>query len=233
MAIVLRAATERGATRTSWLDGRHSFSFGEYHDPSWMQWSALRVLNDDRVAPGGGFPTHPHRDMEILTWVLDGALEHADSMGTGAVIRPGEAQLMSAGTGITHSEFNHSQTAPVRLLQIWFPPERRGLTPGYQQRAFPDRELHDQLRTIVSPDGRDGSLVIHQDVTVQVARLGPEAAVTHALARDRHAWVQVARGAVTVNGTTLREGDGAGIAGETLVAIASPTGGEVLLFDLP
>jgi hypothetical protein len=233
MAIVLRSAAERGRTRLPWLDGRHSFSFGDYHDPSWMQWSALRVLNDDRVAPGGGFPTHPHRDMEILTWVLEGALAHQDSMGTGAVIKPGEAQLMSAGTGITHSEFNHSQTAPVRLLQIWFPPERHGLVPGYQQRAFADGDLHDRLRTIVSPDGRDGSLVIHQDVTTQVARLSPGATVTHALEPGRHAWVQVARGAATVNGATLGEGDGAGLGGEPLLAIASPTGGEVLLFDLP
>ena len=233
MAIVLRPAAERGTTRLAWLDGRHSFSFGEYHDPQWMQWSALRVLNDDRVAPGGGFPTHPHRDMEILTWVLDGALEHRDSMGTGAVIHPGEAQLMSAGTGVTHSEFNHSKTAPVRLLQIWFPPRTRGLLPGYQQRPFADGELHDQLRTIVAPDGRDGALRIHQDVTVQVARLSPEAAATHALAASRHAWVQVARGEATVNGTPLHEGDGAGIVGEALVAIGAPTGGEVLLFDLP
>ena len=233
MPIVHRRAAERGTTRLSWLDGRHSFSFGDYHDPSWMQWSALRVLNDDRVAPGGGFPTHPHRDMEILTWVLDGALEHRDSMGTGAVIRPGEAQLMSAGTGVTHSEFNHSQTAPVRLLQIWFPPERRGLTPGYQQRPFADGDLRDQLRPVVSPDGRQGSLVIHQDVVTLVARLSPEAAVTHALAPRRHAWVQMAKGRATVNGMPFEEGDGAGVAGETLVAITAPTGGEVLLFDLP
>jgi len=233
MAIVLRPAAERGTTRLAWLDGRHSFSFGEYHDPQWMQWSALRVLNDDRVAPGGGFPTHPHRDMEILTWVLDGALEHRDSMGTGAVIHPGEAQLMSAGTGVTHSEFNHSKTAPVRLLQIWFPPRARGLEPGYQQRPFADDELRDRLRTIVAPDGRDAALVIHQDVTVQVARLSPGSSVSHTLAPGRHAWVQVARGDATVNGTPLREGDGAGIGGETLVALGSPTGGEVLLFDLP
>ena len=233
MAIAHRRAADRGVTRLPWLDGRHTFSFGDYHDPSWMQWSALRVLNDDRVAPGGGFPTHPHRDMEILTWVLDGALAHEDSMGSGTVIRPGEAQLMSAGTGVTHSEFNHSKTAPVRLLQIWFPPDRRGLAPAYQQRPFADGELRNQLRPIVTPDGRDGSLVIHQDVLAHVARLSPEAAVTHALAPGRHAWVQVAKGEVTVNGTQLDEGDGAGVAGETLVGIASPTGAEVLLFDLP
>src|SRR5262245_44721636 len=233
MPIVRRRAADRGATRLSWLDGRHTFSFGDYHDPEWMQWSALRVLNDDRVAPGGGFATHPHRDMEILTWVLDGALEHADSMGTGAVIHPGEAQLMSAGTGVPHSEFNHSQTAPVRLLQIWFPPDRRGLPPGYQQRRFADDELRDQLRALVTPDGRDGSLVIHQDVSAYAARLSPEAAVTHAIAPRRHAWVQVAKGRVTVNGTALEEGDGAGIAGETMVAVASATGAEALVFDLP
>jgi quercetin 2,3-dioxygenase len=232
MPIVHRPAAERGRTRTSWLDGRHTFSFGDYHDPRWMEWSALRVLNDDRVAPGGGFPTHPHRDMEILTWVLDGELEHKDSMGTGAVIRPGEAQVMRAGTGVTHSEFNHSRTAPVRLLQIWFPPRTHGLRPGYQQRAF-DHELHDSLRAIVSPDGRDGSLVVDQDVVVYAARLSPEAAVTHAIADGRRAWVQVARGEATVNGTHLAEGDGAGVSNEPLLAIASPTGGEVLLFDLP
>jgi redox-sensitive bicupin YhaK (pirin superfamily) len=233
MPIVHRPAAERGRTRLPWLDGRHSFSFGDYYDPSWTEWSALRVLNDDRVAPGGGFPTHPHRDMEILTWVLDGSLEHKDSMGTGAVIRPGEAQVMRAGTGVTHSEFNHSKSAPVRLLQIWFPPRTHGLKPGYQQRPFPDGELHDQLRAIVSPDGRDGSLVIDQDVVVYVARLSPEAAVTHAIAHDRGAWVQVARGDVTVNGMRLAEGDGAGVRDERLVAIASPAGGEVLVFDLP
>jgi len=233
MAIVHRRAAERGATRLPWLDGRHTFSFGDYHDPSWMQWGALRVLNDDRVAPGGGFPTHPHRDMEILTWVLEGALEHSDSMGTGAVIRAGEAQLMSAGTGVTHSEFNHSKTAPVRLLQIWFPPSRDGLVPGYQQRQFTDDELRDQLRAIVTSDGRDGSLVIHQDVQAYAARLSPEAAVTHALSPGRHAWVQVAKGRATVNGTPLDEGDGGGVAGETMVAVTSPSGGELLLFDLP
>ena len=233
MAIVRRPAAERGQTRLPWLDGRHTFSFGEYHDPQWMQWSALRVLNDDRVTAGGGFATHPHRDMEILTWVLDGALEHRDSMGTGAVIRPGEAQLMSAGTGVTHSEFNHSKTAPVRLLQIWFPPRTRDLQPGYQQRAFADDDLRDRLRTIVAPDGRDGTLVIHQDVTVAVARLSPGAATTHALAPGRHAWVQVARGDARLNGTALQEGDGVGIAGEAQVAVDAPTGAEVLLFDLP
>src|SRR5215470_6469690 len=164
MPIVHRPAAERGHTKLPWLDGRHSFSFGDYYDPAWMEWSALRVLNDDRVAPGGGFPTHPHRDMEILTWVLDGSLEHKDSMGSGAVIRPGDAQVMRAGTGVTHSEFNHSKSAPVRLLQIWFPPRTHGLKPGYQQRDFTDDELHDQLRAIVSSDGRDGSLVVDQDV---------------------------------------------------------------------
>jgi redox-sensitive bicupin YhaK (pirin superfamily) len=231
--IIVRPADARGRTRLPWLDGRHTFSFGDYHDPDWMEWSALRVLNDDRVAPGGGFATHPHRDMEILTWVLDGALEHRDSMGSGAVIRPGEAQVMSAGTGVTHSEFNQSQHMPVRLLQIWFPPNRRGLTPAYQQRAFDDDALRDQLRPIVSHDGRDGSLVVHQDVAAYVARLSPEAAVTHALAPGRRAWVQIARGDATVNGQACVEGDGAGVADESLVAIATAAGAEVLLFDLP
>lgn len=233
MPIVHRPAAERGRTRLPWLDGRHTFSFGDFYDPSWMEWSALRVLNDDRVAPGGGFPTHPHRNMEILTWVLDGALEHKDSMGSGAIMTPGEAQVMRAGTGVTHSEFNHSDNAPVRLLQIWFPPRTHGLKPGYQQHAFTDAELQDQLRAIVSSDGRDGSLLVDQDVVVYVARLSPEAAVTHAIEPGRRAWVQVARGDVTVNGEPFSEGDGAGVVDERLVAIASRDGGEILLFDLP
>ena len=233
MAIVVRPAAERGRTRLSWLDGRHSFSFGDYHDPAWIEFSALRVLNDDRIAPGGGFPTHPHRDMEILTWVLEGALEHRDSTGASGVIRPGDAQLMHAGTGVTHSEFNASKRDPCRLLQIWFPPRARGLRPGYQQRAFVDAELRDRLRTVVSPDGREDSLVIHQDVVVQVARLRAGGAVTHALAPGRHAWLQVATGDVTLNGTALREGDGAGVQDESLLAVTSPRGAEVLLFDLP
>jgi hypothetical protein len=233
MSILRRPADARGRTRLPWLDGRHSFSFGEYHDPEWMQWSALRVLNDDRVAPGGGFATHPHRDMEILTWVLDGALEHRDSMGSGAVIRPREAQVMRAGTGVTHSEFNHSKTEPVRLLQIWFPPRTRGLEPAYQQRAFGEDDLRDRLRTIVSDDGRDGSLVVDQDVTVGVARLSPGAAVMAALSPARRAWLQVARGEARANDVALAEGDGAAIGGERELRIASPAGAEVLVFDLP
>lgn len=233
MAITVRPAGARGHTRLSWLDSRHTFSFGDYHDPAHMGFRALRVLNDDRVAPGAGFPTHPHRDMEIFTWVLDGALEHRDSMGSGAVIRPGDAQLMSAGAGVTHSEFNHSQSAPVHFLQIWFPPRERGLRPGYQQHAFADGELADRLRVVVSPDARDGSLRVHQDVAVLVGRLGAGAAASHALATGRTAWLHVARGAVGVNGTRLEEGDGAAATGERTLEVASPAGGEILLFDLP
>jgi hypothetical protein len=232
MAIVLRRAADRGGTRLPWLDSRHTFSYGDYHDPAWTQWSVLRVLNDDRVAPASGFPTHPHRDMEILTWVLEGVLEHRDSTGSGGVVRRGEAQLMTAGTGITHSEMNPSETAPVHFLQIWFLPRERGLRPGYRERAFDDGELDDRLRTIVSPDGRQGSLLIHQDVSVGVARLSAGASVTHAVSGGR-GWVQVARGDATLNSTRLDQGDGAGVEGEALLAITSPSGGEVVVFDLP
>lgn len=233
MPLTLRPAAARGQTRLPWLDGRHTFSFADYHDPEWTAWSVLRVLNDDRIAPGGGFATHPHRDMEILTWVLDGALAHRDSTGAHGVIYPGEAQVMSAGTGVRHSEANASEAEPLRLLQIWFLPRTRGLAPGYDQRAFDDEALRDRLCTIVSADGHEGSLVVHQDVSVGVARLTPGAAVTHAPAAGRRVWVQVARGGATVNGTGLAEGDGAGLADESLVAVTAPSGGEVLLFDLP
>src|SRR5262245_23393155 len=232
MAITVRPAGARGASRFSWLDSRHTFSFGDYHDPAHMGFRTLRVLNDDRVAPGGGFPTHPHRDMEILTWVLEGALEHRDSMGTGAVIRPGEAQLMSAGTGVTHSEFNHSPSAPVHFLQIWFPPLERGLRPGYQQHAFEAAELADRLRVVVSPDARDGSLHVHQDVTVLVGRLGGGPLVRHAPAPGRAAWLHVVRGEVAVNGTRLGEGDGAAVTEERTLELRSASGGELLVFDL-
>jgi redox-sensitive bicupin YhaK (pirin superfamily) len=228
----VRRAQERGHTQLSWLDSWHTFSFGEYTDPRHMGFRTLRVINDDRVAPGGGFATHGHRDMEIITYVLDGALAHKDSLGTGSVIRPGEAQRMSAGTGILHSEFNHSQTDPVHFLQIWILPERTGLAPGYEQRSIPAAEKRGRLRLIASPDGRDGSVTVCQAVQVYATLLEPGNQVTHPLPPSPHAWVHVARGAVELNGQHLGEGDGAAISGETALTLASTASAEVLLFEL-
>jgi quercetin 2,3-dioxygenase len=232
MSVVVRPAAERGHTRIDWLDSRHTFSFGEYHDPAHMGFGTLRVLNDDRVAPGRGFATHGHRDMEIITYVLEGALAHQDSLGTGSVIRPGEVQIMSAGTGITHSEFNDSTADPVHFLQIWIVPDRRGLVPRYDQQAIDRRELEGRLRVVVSPDGRDGSIVIHQDATMLAARLAAGEATEHALAPGRRAWVHVARGAIGVGGESLVAGDGVAITGEPRVAIRAADDAEVLVFDL-
>jgi hypothetical protein len=230
--ITVRRSEERGHTRLAWLDSRHTFSFGEYYDPQHMGFRTLRVINDDRVAPGGGFATHAHRDMEILTWVLEGALEHKDSLGTGSVIHPGEVQRMSAGTGITHSEFNHSQSEPVHFLQIWILPERPGQPPGYEQRAIPGAEMRNRLRLVASRDGRGGAVTVHQDADIYAAALGAGAQLTHALQPPRRAWLHVARGGVTLNGQLLQEGDGAGIDRETALAISTPGTGELLLFDL-
>jgi len=226
--ITPRRASERGVARFDWLDSRHTFSFGDYHDPRHMGFRALRVINEDSVAPGTGFPTHPHRDMEILTWVLDGALEHKDSLGTGSVIRPGEAQIMSAGTGIRHSEFNASQTEPVHLLQIWVLPERAGLPPRYDQRMIEGGGL----RPVATRDGRDGAVVILQDVRVLVARLEPGARAVEPLAPGRAAWVQVARGTLQVNGIARAAGDGAALTGEPEVALVADGPAEALVFDL-
>jgi len=226
--ITARRAAERGVTRFDWLDSRHTFSFGDYHDPRRMGFRALRVINEDVVAPGTGFPTHPHRDMEILTWVLSGALEHRDSLGTGSVIRPGEAQIMSAGTGIRHRETNPSDTEPVHLLQIWILPERAGLPPRYAQRMIEGGGL----RPVATPDGRDGSVRIVQDVRVLVARLAPGERVVEPLAPGRHAWVQVARGDVRVNGLPFAAGDGAALTGEPEVALVADGRTEALVFDL-
>ena len=230
--ITRRPADDRGRTAIGWLDSRHTFSFGEYHDPAHLGFRQLRVINEDWVQPGEGFGTHPHRDMEILTWVVEGSLQHRDSMGTGSVITPGEAQIMSAGTGITHSEYNHSSTEPVHLLQIWIQPDRRGITPRYDQRAFPDQHTRDRLGVVVSPDERNGSIKIHQDAAVLVGRLGAGVRAEHPLASGRAAWVQVVRGAVTANGTPLAAGDGAAVTGESAVAIEARTPAEVLVFDL-
>ena len=231
--LTIRKSDERGASKLGWLDGRHTFSFGEYHDPRHLHFRTLRVINDDRVAPGGGFPTHPHRDMEIITYVISGALEHKDSTGGGGVIRPGDVQMMSAGSGVTHSEFNHSKSEPVRLLQIWIFPERKGLEPGYDQRNFTEAERSGTLRPIVTPDGRDGSMVIRQDASIYAGLLASGERVEHAIEDGRGVWVQVAVGGVTVNGQTLAEGDGLAVEGEPAIEIVGTEGrSEVLVFDL-
>jgi redox-sensitive bicupin YhaK (pirin superfamily) len=226
----LRRGADRGATRVGWLDARHSFSFGDYYDPAHHHYRALRVLNDDRVAPGGGFDTHGHRDMEILTTVLSGALQHRDSMGNGEVIRPGEWQAMTAGTGILHSEFNPSETEPTHLLQIWLVPDRKGHTPGYRQRAFPP--AGDRWQLVASPDGADGSLAIHQDARVYEARLSPGATVRHDLAAGRGAYLHVAEGSVDAHGHALTAGDALKADAEPHVALTATTAATVLLFDL-
>src|SRR5581483_11801666 len=198
----------RGESRTGWLDSRHTFSFADYWDPAQMGFRALRVINEDRVIPGAGFPTHGHRDMEIVTYVLSGALAHKDSLGNGAVIRPGEVQRMSAGTGILHSEFNASKSEGVHFLQIWIVPDRAGLPPGYEQKTFPPAERHGRLRLVAAPDGAEGAVTLHQDARLYLAALGAGERVTHAIAKGRGLWLQVARGIVALDGTEMREGDG-------------------------
>jgi redox-sensitive bicupin YhaK (pirin superfamily) len=229
--LTIRPADARGHAQLDWLDSRHTFSFGDYYDPAHMGFRALRVINEDRVAPGTGFGTHPHRDMEIVTYILAGALQHRDSLGTGSVIRPGEIQRMSAGTGIQHSEINASQSEPVHLLQIWVLPERPGLPPGYEQRPLPPA-AQGRLSLIGSRDGRDGSVTIHQDVELYSGRLAASQPVTHALAPGRSAWLQVARGDLTVNGQAVSAGDGVAIGGERSLELRSVDEAEILLFDL-
>jgi redox-sensitive bicupin YhaK (pirin superfamily) len=231
--ITIRPATERGRTRTDWLDSYHTFSFNEYYDPHWVQFRVLRVLNEDFVAPGQGFPTHPHRDMEIITYVLEGALVHKDSLGNGSVVHPGEVQRMTAGTGIAHSEFNASESEPVHLLQIWIFPERKGLTPGYEQRRLHREAMCGRLLCIAGPDGSGGAVVIHQDAHLYAARVEPGAQVMHELAAGRYAWLQIARGVVELNGHRLRAGDGAAISQENQVTVKAFASAEILLFDLP
>ena len=230
--IRLRRSAERGHFDHGWLDTRHTFSFGDYHDSAHMAFRSLRVLNEDRVQPGKGFPTHSHRDMEIVTWVLDGALEHRDSLGNGSVIRPGEAQRLSAGTGITHSEFNHSKSEPLYFLQIWILPVARGLPPGYEQKAFSEAERRGRLRLVGSPDGREGSVTVGQDTDLFATLLSRGQAVSHTLRPDRHAWVHVARGEVDLGGHVLESGDAAALSAEPGLEISARKDSEVLLFDL-
>lgn len=230
--IQIRRSNERGHADHGWLDARHTFSFAEYYDPAQMGFGPLRVLNEDRVAPRAGFPTHPHQDMEILTYLLDGALEHRDSMGNGSVIRAGDIQRMSAGTGVRHSEANPSASEPAHLLQIWLRPHTPGLAPSYEQQTLDPATLQNRLRLIASPDGREGSLTIHQNAFVYAARLdGPS--VAHVLAPNRRAYVHIARGEVRVNDTILFAGDGARIDNETRIELTGAPQGEALLFDLP
>src|SRR5437588_4373112 len=228
----LRPAAERGADKLGWLDSRHTFSFGHYYDPKHMGFGPLRVINEDRVRPAAGFDTHGHRDMEIISYVLEGALEHKDNMGTGSVIRPGDVQRMSAGTGVLHSEFNPSKSEPVHFLQVWILPQARGLKPSYEQKHFPETEKLGRLRLIASRDGLEGSVTVHHDARVYAAVLEPGQRVTHTLGEGRHAWVQVARGAVTLNGQPLAEGDGAAASREPALILAATERAEVLVFDL-
>jgi hypothetical protein len=227
----IRKAEERGRSNFGWLDSRHSFSFGHYYDPDHMGFGPLRVINDDRVAPGGGFPTHPHGNMEIISYVLDGALAHKDSLGAGSVIRPGDVQRMSAGTGIRHSEFNASNSEPVHFLQIWIVPETAGIAPSYEQKTYPAEEKRGKLRLLASCDGRDGSVTIHRDVDLYAALLGEGAEVRHTIRPGRLGWLQVARGAAALNGTHLYPGDGVAIDEAAELAVTG-SDTEILLFDM-
>jgi redox-sensitive bicupin YhaK (pirin superfamily) len=230
--ITVRAAGDRGRTDWGWLDSRHSFSFGDYHDPGQMGFRALRVINDDRVKPGAGFGTHGHRDMEILTYVLEGGLEHKDSLGTGSVIRPGEIQFMRAGTGVTHSEMNASKTEPVHFLQIWIVPDARRLEPSYSQEPIDPEAGRKSLALIASKDGRQHTIGIHQDVDLYLARPAAGHKLERPFAPDRHGFVQVARGQIRLNGRDLREGDGAFLSQEASLQIEGVTDSEALVFDL-
>lgn len=230
--IRIRKAEERGHADHGWLQANHTFSFSTYQDREHMRFRSLRVMNEDRIAPGQGFGTHPHHDMEIVTYVLEGALEHKDSMGNGEVLRPGEFQRMSAGTGITHSEFNPSQTEPTHLYQIWLLPGSKGIEPSYEQKKFDDGGMTNQLRLVASPSAELGSLRIHQDARIHLAKLDAGKQVTHELTWGRHAWLQVLRGKLTLNGTDLNTSDGAAISEETLLTIRATTDAEIMLFDL-
>jgi redox-sensitive bicupin YhaK (pirin superfamily) len=231
--ITLRQAQDRGRTNLSWLDSRHTFSFGGYRDPQNLGFGALRVINDDRVAAGQGFDVHPHHDMEILTWVLAGSLAHRDSTGGGGVLHPGDAQVMSAGTGLTHSEFNGSQAEPVHFLQVWILPRAKGLPPRYEQRTFPQARRTNRWCPIASPDGRDDSVMIYQDALVYVTTLEANAGLEYHIIDDRKGWLHVARGAVVLGPHALREGDGVAVVGPEALTLRAEGGAEVMLFDLP
>jgi quercetin 2,3-dioxygenase len=230
--ILIRKSGDRGHANHGWLDSRFTFSFADYFDPAHIHFRTLRVMNDDRIAAGAGFPTHPHRDMEIVTYVLEGALQHRDSMGNGSVIRPGDVQYMSAGTGVTHSEFNASETEAVHLYQIWMFPDRKGHQPTYGQKHFAEADKRGKLRLVVSPDGREDSVQIRQDNELYATLLAPGEMVKHELKPGRHAYVQVARGGVTLNGQALETGDGAAISEEQSIELAGVQDAEVLVFDL-
>ena len=229
--MTIRKANERGHAEHGWLDSYHSFSFADYHDPQWMGFRTLRVFNDDLIMPGTGFGTHPHRDMEIISYVLGGALQHRDSMGNGRVIKPGEFQYMSAGTGVQHSEFNPSRTEAARFLQIWIQPDEKGVKPRYAEKNLAKAETG-KLHLVASKTGRDGSMEIHQDADLLLAKLEPGQSVKHSLAAGRHAWVHVAEGEVSVNGKKLAGGDAAGVSQENALEIAATKPSQVLLFDL-
>jgi quercetin 2,3-dioxygenase len=233
MEINVRRAAERGHADHGWLDTSHTFSFADYYDPKHMGFRVLRVINEDKVAAGRGFGKHPHRDMEIITYVLEGELGHSDSMGNGSTIKPGEVQRMSAGTGITHSEMNASKTNPVHFMQIWLIPDASGHKPSYEQKAFSVEERTGTLRLVASPDGRDGSVTIHQNATLSIGLLAAGNEVTHTVANDRYAWVQVARGSLELDGKPLSHGDGAAIRGPGTLRIKGVDNAEVLVFDLP
>lgn len=231
--IRIRPAGERGKTRTHWLDGNHTFSFNRYYDPSWTGFRSLLVINEDYVAPSSGFPPHSHADMEIITYIIEGRLEHRDSSGGSGIIRPGEVQKMSAGAGVTHSEMNPSATEPVHLLQIWIEPSREGIKPYYEQKAFSEEERRGRFRLFASPDGDEGSVTVHQDVKLYDALLGAGDELSYQLGGDRHAWLQVVKGALSLNGSpALHAGDGAALSEEPSVNVRANEETEVLLFDL-
>lgn len=228
----VRHANERGLADFGWLNSRHTFSFGQYYDPQFMGFGPLRVINEDRVEPGRGFDTHGHQDMEIISYVLSGSLEHKDSIGNGSTILPGDLQRMSAGTGVRHSEYNGSDSEPVHFLQIWILPERQGMEPGYQQTHFPAEEKQGQLRLIGSRDGRNGSVTIHQDVDLYATILGEGDVVSHSIAPTRMGWIQVARGSAKINDQVIEAGDGVAFEGGTQVSLAGTGDAELLLFDM-
>jgi quercetin 2,3-dioxygenase len=230
--ITVRRSSERGGGDYGWLNTRHTFSFSDYWDPRWMGFRSLRVINEDYVAPATGFPAHPHSDMEIITYVLEGQLEHKDSLGTGSVILPGDGQRMTAGRGIRHSEYNPSKTEPVHLYQIWILPEKKGLEPSYEQKSFLASDKQGKLRLIASRDGKDGSVKVNQDARLYVTQLKPGDEVAHSFGKNRYGWLQVAKGSITLNGENLAEGDGAAISDEQTLTIQGARDSEVLLFDL-